>query len=343
MHYILNNQYVFRYNSQCPCVVALTINPLQSMFKSFSMKFVLYALLLIVLATACQRLISSGGAGAKGRPGKSQPAPAGAETALVKQAGIKRYYLNVNGDDRTFLVQLPKGYNPAETYPVIFFFHAIRGTDTSWIRTRGMNEYVDKFKYIAIYAQGANGGIWNIGGYYPLKKVSEPDFVMKMYNWLKQNTKIDAKRVYAVGSSNGGLIAHYLAIKTNIFAAIVPISGSLYTDEMQNTAEPTAILQIHGMVDKTIPYNGGYTQYHYTYLSAENSVKTWAQLNGCTAAPTVTNLLGGKVIVQTYNNCKTGKPAILYSLPNIPHKVLQTFDATWIYNQIFDFLSKNSK
>ena len=306
------------------------------------MKFLFYIILLAVLVSACHRFINKGPADTSERPNKPS-APASATIQLVKQAGIKRYYLDINGDSRTFLVQLPKGYNSSETYPVIFFFHAIRGKDTSWIKSRGINEYIDKYKYIAIYAQGANGGIWNIGGYYPLKKVSEPDFVMGMYNWLNQNTKIDAKRIYAVGSSNGGLIAHYLAVKTNIFAAIVPISGSLYTDEMQSTAQPTAILQIHGMMDKTIPYNGGYTQYHYTYLSAENSVKTWAEVNGCTSEPVVTNLLGGKVVVHSYTNCKSGKPAILYSLPNIPHKVLQTFDPAWIYNQIFDFLSKNSK
>jgi len=249
----------------------------------------------------------------------------------------------VNGDNRTFLVQLPKGYNPSESYPVIFFFHSIRGRDTSWVKNRGVNQYIDKHKYIAVYGQGMNGGIWNIGGYYPFKKVSEPDYVMAMYNWLKENTKIDTRRVYAVGTSNGALLAHYLAIQTNIFAAIVPISGSLYTDEMKANTEPTAVLQVHGMQDKTIPYNGGYTQYQYTFLSAQNSVKAWANLDGCNAQPTVTNLLGGKVIERNYTNCKTNKPAILYSIPGSPHKVLENVDNAWLYEQVFDFLAKNSK
>ena len=306
------------------------------------MKYFIYIILLVTLLGACQRLLNNGGKLPAGKTG-GVSAPTGNETNLKKEAGIRRYYLNVNGDNRTFLVQLPKGYDPSESYPVIFFFHSIRGRDTSWVKNRGINLYIDRYKYIAVYGQGMNGGIWNIGGYYPFKKVSEPDYVVSMYNWLKANTKIDTRRVYAVGTSNGALLAHYLAIQTNIFAAIVPISGSLYTDEMKDNTEPMAVLQVHGMMDKTIPYNGGYTQYQYTFLSAENSVKSWATIDGCNTQPTITNLLGGKVIERNYTNCKTGKPAILYSIPGSPHKVLENIDNSWLYEQVFDFLAKNSK
>jgi polyhydroxybutyrate depolymerase len=303
-------------------------------------KYIFCAILGVTLLGACQRLINGGGKLPTGRGGDVS-APAGKETDLVKEAGIRRYFLNVNGDNRTFLVQLPKGYNPSESYPVIFFFHSIHGRDTGWIKNRGINQYIDKYKYIAVYGQGMNGGIWNIGGYYPYKKVSEPDYVKIMYDWLKANTNIDARRIYAVGTSNGALLAHYLAIQTNIFAAIVPISGSLYTDEMKASTEPTAVLQVHGMQDKTIPYNGGYTQYQYTFLSAENSVKTWAIVNGCNAQPTITKLQSGRVIEYKYTNCKSGKPAILFSIPDSPHKVLENIDNTWLYGQVFDFLASN--
>ena len=303
------------------------------------MKLFLSCIMLFTLISACHRLINKGTDTSSKTP---PPVIAGATTPLIKEAGIKRYYLNINGDNRTFLVQLPKDYSPAKTYPVVFFFHAIRGKDTSWIKNRGINNYIDKYNYIGVYGQGANGGIWNIGGgHYPFKDISEPDFVTGMYNWLKQNTKIDTKHVYAIGASNGALLAHYLAIETNIFSGIVTISGSLYTGEMKDKAQPTAVLQIHGELDKTVPYNGGPTPYEYTFLSARNSVKTWAGVNGCDSEPQVTNLLNGKVIEYSYANCKKSKPAILYSIPNAPHKVLQNFDATWVYDRIFEFLAKN--
>ncbi len=312
------------------------------------MKYVIFILLFTSFFSACNRLLTQ----RPGRPGKTgttkvpnknaKPEPTGEETSLVKQAGIRRYYLTVDGDTRTFLVQLPKGYDASKTYPVVFFFHSIRGRDTSWVKNRGANDYVDKYQYIAIYGQGANGGYWNVGGNYPLKPVNEPHFVEAMYKWLQSNTKVDAKKVFAVGTSNGAILIHYLAVQTNIFTAVASISGSLYTNEMKSSAKPVAMLQIHGEADKTVPYNGGYNQWGYTFLSAENTAKEWAKVNGCDARPTVSKLLNNKVVSYNYNNCKSGKPVVLYSLPNVPHKVIQSFDADWLFNQIFSFFAKNS-
>ncbi len=298
---------------------------------------------------SCSRVINRGtgkpkptGGTTKIPKGTSIPAPTGKETSLLKQAGIKRYYLTVDGDTRTFLVQLPAGYTSSKSYPVVFFFHSIRGKDTSWIKNRGANDYIDKNNYIAVYGQGANGGYWNVGGNYPFKKVSEPHFVQAMFDWLKSNTNIDTKKVYAIGTSNGAILVHYLAIQMTIFTAVASISGSLYVDEMNASAKPIAMLQIHGTIDKTVPYDGGYNPWGYTFLSAENTAKEWAKVNGCNAQPTVSTLLDNKVTAYTYNNCKPGKPVILYSLSNVPHKVMQSFNTDWLYNQIFEFFAKNS-
>ena len=185
------------------------------------MKYVIVLLMLSSFLSACHRKLNQ----ATGKPKQTgnttiptgYTQPTGEEMSLIKSAGIKRYFLHVDGDKRTFLVQLPVGYSPSKTYPVIFFFHSIRGRDTSWIKNRGANVYIDKHQYIAIYAQGANGGIWNVGGNYPFKNVSEPHFVQAMYNWLKANINFDTKKVFAVGTSNGAILIHYLAVQLNLF------------------------------------------------------------------------------------------------------------------------------
>lgn len=313
------------------------------------MKYLFFLLLLLSFLASCTRVLNQGTrrskkAGTTKIPNKNtKPESTGEESALVKQAGVRRYYLKVDDVTRTFLVQLPTGYSALKTYPVIFFFHSIRGRDTSWVTARGANSYIDKNEYIAVYAQGANGGYWNVGGNYPFKQVNEPHFVQSMYDWLKSNTNIDNKRIYAVGTSNGAILVHYLAIQTNLFAAISSIAGSLYTDEMKSSAKPVAVLQFHGTLDKTVPYDGGYNPWGYTFISAENTASEWAKINGCDAQPTKTDLLNGKVKAYHYNNCKSGKPVILYSLPNVPHKVMQSFDADWLYNQIFDFFRNNAR
>src|SRR5579875_3372765 len=167
------------------------------------MKSIIYLLMFLSFLTSCTRALRPAASTVRQPPGtgaKAQqanaPEPTGEAKPLVQEAGIRRYYLPVDGDTRTFLVQLPQGYSSSNTYPVVFFFHSIDGRDTSWIKNRGANDYIDKKGFIAVYAQGANGGVWNVGGNYPFKKVSEPHFVQAMYNWLQSNAKIDTKKVY---------------------------------------------------------------------------------------------------------------------------------------------------
>lgn len=309
------------------------------------MKKILLFIILLSLFTSCARILRTGKL-PKQTPAKTPthyPAT-GSERPLQLAAGVKRYYLNVNGDNRTFLVQLPEGFEASKSYPVVFAFHAIQGRDTMWVTKNNFKDFVNKNQYIGIYPQGYNGGIWNIGDeHYPLHKVSEPDFVMAIYNWLNASAHVNAKKVYAVGTSNGGLLCHYLAVHTTIFAAIAPISGSLYQGELLATAQPTAVLQTNGQLDKTVPYYGGTTKYGYPFESAEQSVKDWAIHNKCQALPQVERLYNGKVISYAYKNCQSGKPAILYSIPNQGHKVIQEFDTDWLFTQIFSFFEQNPR
>jgi len=114
-------------------------------------KYLFCCILIVALFGACQRILNTGSLPTGKRGGVGSTAPTGEETSLIKQAGVRRYFINVNGDNRTFLVQLPQGYNPSQSYPVIFFFHSIHGKDTGWIKRRGINEYLDTYKYIGVY------------------------------------------------------------------------------------------------------------------------------------------------------------------------------------------------
>ena len=95
------------------------------------MKYVIFLLMIFSILSSCNRILNPG-TGKPNRPGTSKipggnstPAPTGKESALVKEAGVRRYFLNVDGDNRTFLVQLPKGYSASIELPchILFSFH----------------------------------------------------------------------------------------------------------------------------------------------------------------------------------------------------------------------------
>jgi polyhydroxybutyrate depolymerase len=69
--------------------------------------------------------------------------------------------------------------------------------------------------------------------------------------------------VYAAGKSNGGGFTAYLACRqdtSTLFAAFAPVSPALYPASLAfsgcNPARPVPIINSHGVIDGTIPFNG---------------------------------------------------------------------------------------
>tara|TARA_E500000178_G_C16970361_1_gene730632 strand:+ start:1322 stop:1555 length:234 start_codon:yes stop_codon:yes gene_type:complete len=63
-------------------------------------------------------------------------------------------------------------------------------------------------------------------------------------------------------------------------AAIASLAGANHMDQREAPENPVHILQIHGTNDETIGYQGGDIQDN-RYPSALQSVRRWANYNGC--------------------------------------------------------------
>ncbi|MBI5533342.1 MAG: dienelactone hydrolase family protein [Deltaproteobacteria bacterium] len=103
------------------------------------------------------------------------------------------------------------------------------------------------------------------------------------------NPKIDSKRIYVVGWSNGGFMAHRLACEVAGIAGIVSIAGAGPAEgEACTPPGPVAVLQIHGDADDTIKYAGGNALGRTTlprHPSALETVEGWAARDGCKGKP----------------------------------------------------------
>lgn len=97
--------------------------------------------------------------------------------------------------------------------------------------------------------------------------------------------KVDPKRMYVVGFSNGGFMAHRLACEVSSVAAVVSIAGAGPAEgEPCAPSHPVAVLQLHGDADEVIRYEGGSALGRVTlprHPSARQSVDGWAARNGC--------------------------------------------------------------
>lgn len=104
---------------------------------------------------------------------------------------------------------------------------------------------------------------------------------------------IDRSRVYASGKSNGGGFTAYMACRqdtSTLFAAFAPVSPALYPQSLAfsgcNPARAVPIVNSHGVVDTTIPFNGR-NDTNGTYGTGTATINVplwreqWALRNGC--------------------------------------------------------------
>jgi len=154
----------------------------------------------------------------------------------------------------------------------------------------------------------------------PAPQADDLDFVGEMLDKLASSYSIDVQRVYATGLSDGGLMAIRVGCHmADRIAAIAPVGAEMLKGVACVPARRLPVMMINGTSDPIVPYkgSGGKTGGYPTH-SAEDSAKTWAELNNCDVKPQRTvnpaQAKGGdKIEVSTYT-CKAGGEVVLYSV-----------------------------
>jgi polyhydroxybutyrate depolymerase len=166
---------------------------------------------------------------------------------------------------------------------------------------------------------------WNAGnccGKAMLEQVDDVGFVRSIVDQVSGEMAIDGRRIYAVGFSNGAMMAYRVAIElSQTFAAIAPVGGPMGYAHCQ-PALPVPVCHFHGTADEFAPYEGGVGKRSVSrcnFQSVEQSIACWVKANGCEAAPTVTRVdeaceEGVEVIQTHYEGGRDGSEVILYTI-----------------------------
>ena len=216
----------------------------------------------------------------------SKPTPATPSTQIP--VGSSSQSIAFGGHTRTFHL-----YRPAELTspaPLVVMLHGGFGNGEQAESSYGWDAQADAGHFLVVYPDGLDRA-WNTGGGccgQPAKdNVDDVGFLTRMIATIEHETSIDARRVYATGISNGGIMSYTLACRTTLFAAIGPDSAT-QLGSCVNPA-PLSVIHIHGTADTRIRYNGGEGEgvAHINGPAVPALNETWRAIDGC-RQPTVT-------------------------------------------------------
>lgn len=225
------------------------------------------------------------------------------ETEMVEP---KSFPETVNGtityqnNSRKYILHIPSSYNGTSEFPLVVFLHGGGGSAASAVNFTNFNQVSKSENFLMVYPQAffeasPNSFVWADGrGLAPDNQgIDDVGFIDQLVMSLKQEYKINAKRVYLCGFSNGSFLTQRVAFEKNgQFAAFGTIGGTMMKN-LYDTGNPQrAIPQvfIFGTTDPLVPYNGGIVVGSNTLpiVGIEQAVSYWVTKNNCqTTLPTV--------------------------------------------------------
>jgi polyhydroxybutyrate depolymerase len=246
--------------------------------------------------------------------------------AVIPLKGVSNFKVNVSyqGVTRSVLYFKPTTASATTKVPMLVMLHYHGGTPEAMSTLTEVQELVRDYGIWVALPPVADGS-WHDD---PTDTSTTDDvgFLTTLIDYSNKTYPIDTKRVYLTGFSDGAMMTlRYSCDRPDKIAAAAAISGTMLKTLVSVCASPmraTPMALINGTADTITRYSP--TAYGIS-LTLPDSAKHWAKINGCGAAPVVSNLAdiapkdGTTVTLTSYLGCATGNAVDLYTINNGGH------------------------
>jgi polyhydroxybutyrate depolymerase len=251
--------------------------------------------LAVVLAIALGAVV---GARTNAAPPTPAPgAPVDAATACSVAAGrTVRVSVTVEGQGpRSALVRLPR--RRTGRLPLVLALHGAYGNAAFMERYSGLSRVADREGFGVVYPD-AGRPMWRIS---TSEDSADVQFLDVLLDRLLAGGCFDARRVSAVGVSNGGgMAARFACAGDDRLAGLVTVAGAYGPLPPCRARRPLSYLEIHGTADAVVPYRGTPQDPGGDVL---RWVQSWAGRDACLPRPQSTTERPG-VVRLDWTRCR---------------------------------------
>ncbi len=234
--------------------------------------------------------------------GPAGPAIPLAAGATISGPGHYEIHLQHDGRERMALVHVPQSYAAAAAAPLVMALHGGGGGMTYQANDQnyGLITKSEQAGFIAVFPNGISSvrsgmlATWNAGNCCAKARdenVDDVGFLRKLVDDVSRRVSIDRRRVYAIGMSNGAMMAYRLACEApDVFMGIMAVAG---TDNTRH-CEPglrVPVLHVHARNDDRVLFAGGAGKAFRReamvtdFVSVPASVAKWVKLNNANPVP----------------------------------------------------------
>lgn len=211
---------------------------------------------------------TSGGSSSGSSDTSTGPGFHGTPGCGLEPSGALDGTIDVDGVERSYILETPQGYDPSQPYPLIFGFHGSFDTGSGAQLGYQLFSHFEG-EAIVVYPDGLPLSPDGPTGWRTANGSADMNFVMELAETIGLEMCFDLRKVYAFGYSQGATMANSMACyRGDLFSGVGAIAGVAPSGAL--CQGPVAALVGHGLSDDQVPYSQG-----------EATRDLWSELAGC--------------------------------------------------------------
>jgi polyhydroxybutyrate depolymerase len=207
-----------------------------------------------------------------------------------------------SGVERSYRLHVPGSLGAPKRAPLVFVLHGASGNAARVEVRYHWDALSDRDHFFVVYPQGVLDQ-WNA----MLSPGSADDvrFLTALIDHLTRTLRVDPRRVYVAGMSNGGAMTYRLGCAlADRLAAIAAVEA---WNPGCRAAHPISLVAVHGLADHEV-----------SFARAQQSVAGWRADDGCPIDARVAGT--GPVTHRVWGPCAVGTAVELYGVAGGGHE-----------------------